>query len=94
MVQQVKELVWLQVWHRSQLQLRFGPWTRNFHMPWVRPQKTKKKTKTKAKTKKPNSPSKRQHAQDTPDAQMLSQSPLRMATLEFLLWQSTRESDQ
>ena len=54
----------------------------------------KKKKKTKAKTKKPNSPSKRQHAQDTPEAQMLSQSPLRMATLEFLLWQSTRESDQ
>ena len=32
-----KDLVWQQLWHKSQLQLRFDPWTRNFHMPWVQP---------------------------------------------------------
>ena len=33
MVQQVKDLVVLLLWHG------FDPWLRNFHMPWVRPKK-------------------------------------------------------
>ena len=37
--QWIKDLVWLQ------LQLRFSPWPRNFHMPLVWPLKKKKKKK-------------------------------------------------
>lgn len=42
--QWVKELALLQLCHRLQLQLRFNPWTGNFHMPWMQPKKKKKKT--------------------------------------------------
>ena len=35
--QQVKGLALLHLWHRSQLQLRFNPWPRNFHMLQVWP---------------------------------------------------------
>ena len=35
----VKDPVWLQLWHRLQLQLRLHHWPRNFHMPWVPPGK-------------------------------------------------------
>ena len=30
------------IWRRSQLRLRFSPWPRNFHMPWVWPLKKNK----------------------------------------------------
>ena len=50
MVQWCKDLVLLQLWHRSQLQLRFDPWPGNFHMLWV--QLKKKKTNKQKKTKK------------------------------------------
>ena len=30
------------LWHRSQLQLRFSPWPGNFHILWVWPLKKKK----------------------------------------------------
>ena len=43
MVQWVKNLVLLQLWHRSQLWLRFDPWSRNFHMLWVWTFEKKKK---------------------------------------------------
>ena len=52
---QVPSLVWRnglkdpvspQLCHRSQLRLRFNPWPRNFHMPWVQPLKKKKKQNT------------------------------------------------
>ena len=39
MVQWVKDLPLLQLWHRSKLWLGFGPWLGNFHM-------LQKKTKT------------------------------------------------
>ena len=41
MVQRVKDLVLLQLWHRSQLQFRFNPWPENYHMPrvWLKKQK-------------------------------------------------------
>ena len=35
--QQVKDLAVPQLWHRSQLRIRFDPWPRNFHMSWVQP---------------------------------------------------------
>ena len=35
--QWLKDPVLLGLWHRSQLQLGFHPWTRNFHTPGVRP---------------------------------------------------------
>ena len=50
MVQWVKALALLQLWHRLQLQLTFDPWPRNFHILQVWP--TKKKIKTQAKKKK------------------------------------------
>ena len=31
--QQLKDVELPQLWHRSQLWLRFNPWTKNFHMP-------------------------------------------------------------
>ena len=30
-----QDLALPQLWHRSQLQLGFNPWLRNFHVPWV-----------------------------------------------------------
>ena len=42
-VQWVKDSVLLQLWCRSQLQLRLNPWPRNFHTPRARPKKGKKK---------------------------------------------------
>ena len=45
MAQWVKDLVLLQLWYRSQLQLRFSPWPGNFHMPQAWPfKKIKKKS--------------------------------------------------
>ena len=38
-VQRVKDPVLLQLWRRSQLQVVFNPWPRNFHMPQVQPEK-------------------------------------------------------
>ena len=43
--QWVKDPALPQVWPRSQLQLRFETWPRNFHMPWVHPKEKKKKKK-------------------------------------------------
>ena len=37
--QWVKDLALLQLWCRSQLHLRFDPWSRNSHVPWVQPKK-------------------------------------------------------
>lgn len=45
LVQWVKDLVLLQLWHILQLQLRFDPWPRHFHMPQVQPKGKKKWTK-------------------------------------------------
>ena len=47
-MQLVKELVFLQLWCRSQLWLRFSPWPGNFHMPqmWLGKKKKKKKEVT------------------------------------------------
>ena len=36
-----KDLALLQLWDRSKLQLRFDPWTMNFHMPLVWPKEKK-----------------------------------------------------
>ena len=41
--QWVKDPALPQLWHRSQLLLRFDPWPGNFHMMWVQPKKEKKK---------------------------------------------------
>ena len=49
MVQWVKEPALMQLWHRLQLQLRFDPWPRNFHMLWVWPKKKKQTNKQKPK---------------------------------------------
>ena len=38
-VQWVKDLALPQLWHRSQLWIRFDPWLRNFRMSWVRQKK-------------------------------------------------------
>ena len=51
--QWVKDVVLLQLWYRSQLQLGFDPWPVNFHMvqgaaSWKR--KTKKREKNKLRT--------------------------------------------
>ena len=35
MAQRVEDLALLQLWHRLQLQLRFSPWPKNFHMLWM-----------------------------------------------------------
>ena len=40
--QWVKDPVLPQLWQRSQMQLRFDPWPRNFHIPQVQPKKKKK----------------------------------------------------
>ena len=40
----LKDLALLEPWHRSQLWLRFSPWTGNFHMLWVCPKKKEKTT--------------------------------------------------
>lgn len=42
MAQQVKDPALVQPWHRSQLQLAFNPWPKNFHMLWVQPRKKSK----------------------------------------------------
>ena len=34
-VQQVKDMVLLELWHRLQLRCKFNPWPSNFHMPWT-----------------------------------------------------------
>ena len=47
LLQWVKDLALPQLWHRSQLQLRFNPWPRNFHMQWKQKKKKKKKKKEK-----------------------------------------------
>ena len=39
----VKDLAWLQMWRRSQLQLGFDSLPGNFHMLWVQLEKKKKK---------------------------------------------------
>ena len=41
----VKNIALSQLWHRLQLQLRFHPWCRNFHMPrvWLKKREKKKK---------------------------------------------------
>ena len=31
----LKNLVLLQLWHRSKLRLGLNPWPGNFHVPWV-----------------------------------------------------------
>ena len=49
MAQWVKDPELPQLWHRSQLWLRFDPWPGNFHMPWVQPEKKKKEKKRKRK---------------------------------------------
>ena len=41
--QWVKNPALLQLWHRSQLQLKFHLWPGNFHMPWVLLKKEKQK---------------------------------------------------
>ena len=41
--QWVMDLALPQLWHKSQLQLRFDPWRRNFHMLWMQPNKQTKK---------------------------------------------------
>ena len=45
--QWIKDLMLPQRWHGSQLQLRFYPWPKNFHMLWVWLKKKKKKKKKK-----------------------------------------------
>ena len=47
MVQWVKDLVLLKLWHRLKLWLRFNPWPRNFHMLYMQPGGKKKKSKQK-----------------------------------------------
>ena len=41
--QWIKDPVWPQLWHKSQMRLRFNPWPGNFHMPQVWPKEEKKK---------------------------------------------------
>ena len=38
----VKDLVFLQLWHRSKLWLRFDPWPGNFQMPQGQPKEKKR----------------------------------------------------
>ena len=42
-VQWVKDLVFPQLWHRSQMQVGLDPWPGNFHMPQVPAEKKRKK---------------------------------------------------
>ena len=42
LVQWVKDLALLQLWHRLQLWLGFSPWPENFQMLWRWPKKKKK----------------------------------------------------
>ena len=44
--QWVKDPVLPALWQRLQLQLRFSPWPRNFHMLWMKPNKQTNKQKT------------------------------------------------
>lgn len=46
-VQQVKDPVLPQLWHRSQLGLGFDPWSKNFHMLRERPEKKERKEERK-----------------------------------------------
>ena len=48
------QLVLPQLWYRLQMQLRFDPWPRNFHMPLVWPKKKKNKKQKTQKQTKPN----------------------------------------
>ena len=43
LVQWVKDLALLQLWHRLHLQLGFDPLPGNFYMLWVQPKKKKRK---------------------------------------------------
>ena len=43
LVQWVKDLMSLHLWHRSQLQLRFDPWPGNFHTLREQPKTNKQK---------------------------------------------------
>ena len=45
LAQWIKDPLLLQLWYRSQLQLRLDPWPRNFHVPWGGKKQTNK-TKT------------------------------------------------
>ena len=45
MVQWVKDPALPQQWHRLQMQLRFNPWPRKFHMPWVQLERGKNRIK-------------------------------------------------
>ena len=38
-----KDLTLPQLWHRSQVQFGFDPWSRNLHIPCVQPKKKKKR---------------------------------------------------
>ena len=51
-VQWVKDPALIQLWHRLKLWLGFDSWSRNIHMPQVRPNKKKKKKKKRKKKKK------------------------------------------
>ena len=42
LVSYVKDLVFLQLWCRSQHWFRFDPWPGNFHVPWGQLKKKKK----------------------------------------------------
>ena len=46
----IKNLALPQLWHRSQMQFGFNPWSGNFHMPRVQPKKGKKTKNRKQKT--------------------------------------------
>ena len=48
MVWEVKDTALPQLWQRSHPQLRFNPWPRNFHRPWIQSKKKKKKKKKKS----------------------------------------------
>ena len=50
-MQWVKDSALPELQHRLQLQCRFKPWPRKFHMPQVQPKKYKKKKKTKIRYK-------------------------------------------
>jgi len=43
----LKDLALMQLLHRSQPQLGFNSWHENFHIPWVRPLKKKKRKEEK-----------------------------------------------
>ena len=54
-VQWVKDLVLLQLWHRLQLQPGFDPWPGNFMLQmWQKKKKKKKKKKKRREKKKKN----------------------------------------